>query len=77
MLYFDGRKLKAWRRVYGYTQEDIAGLIGVSTRAYQKWEECETAPNATYFLRLMMVLGCRNALSFASEYDPKEEKRNE
>ncbi len=77
MLYFDGRKLKALRRGRGYTQADIAGLIGVSLRAYQKWEECESTPSATYFMRLMMVLGRSNVLWFASEHDPREEKHNE
>lgn len=77
MLYFDGRKLQALRQGYGYRAEDIAKMIGVDPRTYAKWEECKGTPNATYFMRLMMVLGRRNVLWFASEHDPREEKHNE
>ena len=66
MIYFDGNKLRAMRLARGYTQDDLACLIGASARTYQKWEYGESKPNATYFMRIMVVLQCKNALAFAS-----------
>lgn len=66
MLYFDGNRLRALRLARGYTQDDLARLIGASERAYQKWEYGESKPNATYLLRIMVVLQCKNAFAFAS-----------
>lgn len=69
MIYFDGNKLRDMRLSRGYTQDDLASLIGASARAYQKWEYGESKPNATYLLRIMVVLQCKNALAFASPCD--------
>lgn len=66
MLFFDGKKLKAERRKVGYTQAQLAELIGVSVRAYQKWEECASTPNATYLLRIIAVLRLANVFVLAS-----------
>lgn len=77
MLYFDGRKLKAARRRVGYTQRDLARLIGANVRTYQKWEEGAAAPNATYFLRLVMVLRKTSVLAFASDHKSEEDAADE
>lgn len=74
MIFFDGKKLKAARRKVGYTQADLARLIGVSERAYQKWEECASTPNATYLLRIIAALRPANVFVFAS--DPARESED-
>lgn len=42
---FDGNNLKLYRKKLGYTQEQIAELIGVSRQALAKWERGESLPD--------------------------------
>lgn len=56
-LVFSHGALKKYRKMKRLTQKDVAEAIGVSERTYQKWEQGESTPNATCFMRLLYVLG--------------------
>ena len=45
------------RNVYGYTQEEIAGRIGISRQAYAKWESGATVPDIEKCKRLADIYG--------------------
>jgi transcriptional regulator with XRE-family HTH domain len=56
-LVFSANALKEQRKKRRLTQKEVADKIGVSERTYQKWEQGESTPNATCFMRLLYVLG--------------------
>ena len=45
------------RNVNGYSQEEIAGKIGISRQAYAKWESGATIPDIEKCSRLAQVYG--------------------
>ncbi len=45
-------KLKIYRKQYGFTQEDIAGKLGVSRQAVAKWEKGESLPDIESCIKL-------------------------
>ncbi|MDE6666680.1 MAG: helix-turn-helix domain-containing protein [Ruminococcus sp.] len=45
-------KLKIYRKQYGFTQEDIAGKLGVSRQAVAKWERGESLPDIESCIKL-------------------------
>ncbi len=45
-------KLKIYRRQSGFTQEDIAGKLGVSRQAVAKWERGESLPDIESCIKL-------------------------
>ena len=42
---FDYNNLKLYRKKCGFTQEQIAEMLGVSRQAVAKWERGETLPD--------------------------------
>ena len=45
------------RGIHGYSQEEIAGKIGISRQAYAKWESGATVPDVEKCSRLAQVYG--------------------
>ena len=45
------------RSLHGYSQEEIAGKIGISRQAYAKWESGATVPDVEKCARLAQVYG--------------------
>ena len=45
------------RSIHGYSQEEIAGKIGISRQAYAKWESGATVPDIEKSARLAQVYG--------------------
>ena len=45
------------RSIHGYTQEEIAGKIGISRQAYAKWESGASVPDVERCARLAQVYG--------------------
>ena len=56
-IVFSSSKLKKLRKKNGLTQEEMAKKVGVSQTGYGFWERGERTPNATFYLRLLMVFG--------------------
>ncbi len=50
------QKLVKWRTAKGYTQQQVANLVGVSQRAYSMWENGETSPKHDSVLKILEVL---------------------
>jgi len=45
------------RNIHGFSQEEIAGKIGISRQAYAKWENGSTVPDVEKCQRLAQVYG--------------------
>lgn len=44
--------LKAKRELFGYTQKQVAELIGITPRSYQRYESGEREPNITTLIQI-------------------------
>lgn len=60
------KKLKARRKILGYTQGDLARMVGVKKAAICKYEKGERVPNMEMISKLAKALGCR--VSDINEY---------
>lgn len=45
------------RNIHGYSQEEIAGRIGISRQAYAKWENGATVPDIEKIMRISEIYG--------------------
>lgn len=45
------------RNIHGYSQEEVAGKIGISRQAYAKWESGATVPDVEKCVRLAELYG--------------------
>ena len=45
------------RNIHGFSQEEIAGRIGISRQAYAKWESGATVPDVEKCRRLADIYG--------------------
>ena len=45
------------RNIHGYSQEEIAGRIGISRQAYAKWENGATVPDIEKCMRISKIYG--------------------
>ena len=61
------RKLKALRKMKGYTQGELAYMIGADTSAISQYESGQRAPNIATMAKLAKTLGCR--ISDINEYE--------
>lgn len=52
-----GENVRAFRKQNGFTQEELAGRLGVSYQAVSKWENGATAPDISLLPDLAAVLG--------------------
>lgn len=57
MEYRQQFQFKAARAIKGVTQEDAARMLGVSPSTLSKWENGETEPTASQFIRMGNVYG--------------------
>jgi len=52
-----GEKLQKLRKARGWSQEELAGELGVSRQAVSRWESDETLPDAANILKLSDLFG--------------------
>lgn len=50
-----GQKLNAKRKAYGYTQDTVAEMLGVSAQAVSKWENDISCPDITLLPQMATV----------------------
>ncbi|MEM0173291.1 MAG: helix-turn-helix transcriptional regulator [Sulfolobaceae archaeon] len=53
--YFNHESLKWYRSDFGFTQEDLAYLIGVPYQQYQKWENGKNMPSVNVLMQLAQL----------------------
>lgn len=53
-----GQNVERWRRVRGWTQEDLAGAVGCNRSAVSRWEAGRRLPSLPHLLALGDALGC-------------------
>lgn len=53
-----GEKLQVLRKKKGYTQEDLAGILGVSRQAVSKWESDSAFPETEKLIELSKIYDC-------------------
>ncbi|MBP5166705.1 MAG: helix-turn-helix transcriptional regulator, partial [Oscillospiraceae bacterium] len=61
------RRLAEERKRRGYTQKQLAGMIGVSDRTYSKWETGENEMDVSALCRLAELYGESPAVFFPSD----------
>lgn len=68
-----GDKISRLRKESNYTQEQLAGLLGVSRQAISKWESNITYPETEKLIRISELFGCSldYLLKDAEETDDK------
>lgn len=50
--------MKALRAASGYTQKEVAEIVGVSRITYMKWENYESYPDALQLINLAKIFKC-------------------
>lgn len=68
---FSAKKLKNKRQEAGYSQVEIASILGISKQSYSNWEKGKTKPNQKNLTRLSQILAVDESY-FLSEYDVVE-----
>lgn len=68
---FSAKKLKNKRQEAGYSQVEIASVLGISKQSYSNWENGKTKPNQKNLTRLSQILAVDESY-FLSEYDVVE-----
>lgn len=61
--------LRSWRKKRGYTQEQLADLIGYSPRSIQRWEEGHGYPGRTAIKALCQHTGLTREQLASAEAD--------
>jgi len=51
-----GERMKKRRRVLGYTQEDVAKMLGMQTNSYTRIETAVTNPSLVTFITIAAIL---------------------
>ncbi len=52
-----GKNIRVFRKKNGFTQEELAGRLGISFQAVSKWENGVTAPDISLLPELAAILG--------------------
>lgn len=64
-------QLRRGRRLNDETQADMARMIGVSRRTFQRWEDGEAMPDALQLFRWAALVGVEIASVLTHEEKPK------
>lgn len=67
-----GKIIKSLRKERGYTQEELAEMVGVSFQAVSKWENDLGMPDVSQIVPLARVFGVPTDVLFAYECDEQE-----
>lgn len=67
-----GEKLQALRKKKGYTQEDLAELLGVSRQSVSKWESDSAFPETEKLIELSKIYKCSIDYLLKSEQEGDE-----
>ena len=70
-----GERIQKLRTGKGYTQEYIAGQLGISRQAVHKWEKNETRPDTDNLILLAEILGTTVEYIAAGNKENKTEKK--
>lgn len=68
-----GQNIKKYRKEKGYTQRDLADLIGVSVQAISKWETATGTPDISYVIPLASALDISTDALFDYNHHTKPE----
>jgi len=68
-----GQNIKKYRKEKGYTQRDLADMIGVSVQSISKWETDVGAPDISLVVPLASALDISTDALFAYEHSVKQE----
>jgi transcriptional regulator with XRE-family HTH domain len=61
--------LRRWRKANGYTQEQLAALVGTHLDSVNRWEQGKRAPHSQTLARLMAITGLpSDAIIFPVRY---------
>lgn len=64
-----GEKLQGMRKARGWTQEELAGRIGVSRQALSKWEQNTAMPDTENVLQISKLFGVSTDYLLYDEYE--------
>lgn len=64
-----GEKLQGMRKARGWTQEELAGRIGVSRQALSKWEQNTAMPDTENVLQISKLFGVSTDYLLHDEYE--------
>lgn len=67
-----GKIIKSLRKERGYTQEELAEMVGVSFQAVSKWENDLGMPDVSQIVPLARVFGVSTDVLFAYECDEQD-----
>ncbi len=73
MKKIEPQKIKSLRIRQGLSQQELAGLLGISDRAVSKWELGYSQPSANHLIALLQIFGA-NIEDFSSDTDTVKEE---
>lgn len=68
-----GEKLVSLRKSRGYTQENLAEMLGVSRQAVARWEANDTAPDITMLLGICEIFHVSADYMIHNDYESDED----
>lgn len=72
-----GNRLRTWRETRGYTQEELADLLEVSTQQVYRWESGKNDPTGDYLARMAKLLGITTDFLLGLVDDPTDHLEEE
>jgi len=66
--------IRAYRKRYGFSQEELARLLGISRRDLYRFEERGKTPSLAFALKLEIVFGVPPAILFPDLFSKVEEE---
>ena len=72
-----GQKIKELRKKNGFTQEELAGSLGVTFQSVSKWETGATMPDLGLIVPLAQILNVSTdeLLGMHSEHDARDKRK--
>ena len=68
-----GEKLVSLRKSHGYTQENLAEMLGVSRQAVARWEANDTTPDITMLLGICEIFHVSADYMIHNDYESDED----
>lgn len=64
------------RKKNGWSQEELAGMLGVSRQSISKWESAQAVPDLQRILKMAEIFGVTTDYLLKDELEPEEDKAN-